>query len=48
VKIEQFARHFISHYFRVYSEEDLDTDVQGWLREAYEVGKQTPLADQDT
>jgi hypothetical protein len=48
VKIEEYAPHFIGHYFRVYFEEDLDSDVQDWLRESYKVGKQTPIADQDT
>jgi len=39
-KIEEYASHFIGHSFRVYSEADLDSDVQEWLREAYEVGGQ--------
>lgn len=40
IKIEEYARHFISHQFRVYSKEDLDAEVQGWLRESYDVGAQ--------
>ena len=39
-KTEKFAAHFIGHWFRVYSEADLDADVQRWMCEAYEVGAQ--------
>lgn len=42
-KIEKFASHFIGHSFRVYSEADLDADLQRWMREAYEVGEQKHL-----
>ena len=42
-KIEKYAPHFIGHSFRVYSEADLDADVQRWMREAYEVGEQKHL-----
>ncbi len=31
------------HYFRIRSVEDLDDEVAGWLREAYEVGEQKHL-----
>jgi hypothetical protein len=40
VKIEEYAPHFIGHQFRVYSMEDLDAEVQCWLRESYDVGAQ--------
>ena len=43
VKVEKFATHFIMHSFRVDSDADLDLDVQGWMREAYEVGSQKHL-----
>ena len=42
-KVEKYAPHFIGHSFRVYSEADLDADVQRWMREAYEVGEQKHL-----
>jgi hypothetical protein len=42
-KVEQFAPHFIGHHFRLYSEADLDQDVQRWMCEAYEVGAQKHL-----
>jgi hypothetical protein len=38
-----YAPHFIGHTFRVYSEADLDADVQRWMCEAYEVGEQKHL-----
>jgi len=40
VKIEKFTPQFIGNYFRVYSEEDLDAEVQSWLWESYHVGAQ--------
>ena len=43
VKIEEYARHFVGHQFRVSSPAELDVEVQGWLRESYEVGAQTRL-----
>jgi hypothetical protein len=42
-KVEKFAPHFIGHHFRLYSEADLDADVQRWMCEAYEVGAQKHL-----
>ncbi|HLE62220.1 MAG TPA: hypothetical protein VI750_03725 [Pyrinomonadaceae bacterium] len=36
----EYASHFIGHEFRVYSEDELDAEVQAWLREAYKVGAQ--------
>ena len=43
VKTEVFAPHCILHQFRIYSENELDDEVQGWLYESYEVGKQKHL-----
>jgi len=42
-KIERHAAHFIGHSFRVYSEADVDDNIQRWMREAYEVGEQKHL-----
>jgi len=43
LKIEKYAPHFIGHSFRIYSEADLDPDIQRWMCEAYEVGAQKHL-----
>jgi hypothetical protein len=40
VKIEAYARHFVGHTLRVDTPEQLDAQVQRWLREAYTVGAQ--------
>lgn len=42
-KITEYTREFIGHQFRVSSENDLDAEVQGWLRDAYRVGAQEKL-----
>ncbi len=42
-KVEKYATHFVGHYFRVYSEADLDEAVQQWMHESYEVGAQMHL-----
>ena len=42
-KIEPYAPHFVGHSFRVYSEADLDADLQRLMREAYQVGEQRHL-----
>ena len=39
-KIEVYASKFVGHRFRISSESDLDSEVQGWIREAYRVGEQ--------
>jgi hypothetical protein len=43
VKIEEYAPHFIGHYLPVYSLDELDKQVQGWLRESYAVGTREVL-----
>jgi hypothetical protein len=43
VKITQYTPHFIGHEFRVSSEDELDGEVQAWLHESYEVGKQSAV-----
>ncbi|HEY8188077.1 MAG TPA: DUF5655 domain-containing protein [Pyrinomonadaceae bacterium] len=48
VKIEEYGRHFVGHLFSVASEADLDEQVQRWLHEAYEVGKQSLLSNSNT
>jgi len=40
VKIHEYTPRFIGHHFRIYSEGELDDELQGWLRESYQVGKQ--------
>ncbi len=42
-KIEGYTKHFVGHQFPVYSEADLDDEVQGWLRESCRVGGQAKL-----
>lgn len=42
-KIESYSLHFHGHRFRVKSPDDLDAELQGWLREAYTVGEQKQL-----
>ena len=44
MKIEEYSPHFIGHYLRVDSENQLDAQVRKWLRESYTVGTQDALA----
>ena len=39
-KIERYAAHFIGHMLEIHSEEDLDSELKGWLRKSYTVGEQ--------
>lgn len=39
-KIETYTRHMHGHYLRIENEEQLDAQVQEWLRESYLVGAQ--------
>ena len=41
MRIQSLSPRNHVHYFSIKSPEDLDGEVLGWLREAYEVGKQT-------
>lgn len=43
VKIQNYAPHFIGHLMRIDSEDQLDAQVQQWLKEAYAVGSQEVL-----
>ena len=43
-KIEPYAPHFIGHRLRIDSEDQLDDELQRWLREAYAVGAQKHLS----
>lgn len=40
IKITKYGAHFIGHQFRIHAEDELDAEVQGWLRESYLVGAQ--------
>lgn len=40
VKVNTYAPHFHGHLFRVESLEQLDRNIQNWMREAYTVGQQ--------
>lgn len=42
-KIETFRARCHAHYLRVHSEEQLDADVEHWLKESYNVGRQKYL-----
>jgi hypothetical protein len=42
-KIETFNPRCHAHYLRISEEAELDVDVAGWLKEAYEVGEQKHL-----
>jgi len=42
-KVETFGPRCHGHYLRIDSERDLDGDVAGWLKQAYEVGQQKQL-----
>ncbi len=44
-KIEKYTDHFISHHFRIDSEDQLNDEVQEWLRESYRVGAQEEFGD---
>ena len=39
-KVEKFGPHFVGHSIRVFTDADLDQDLQRWLHEAYDVGAQ--------
>lgn len=43
-KVELLGRSDWVHYFVLRSEEELDEELRGWMREAYDVGLQTHLA----
>jgi hypothetical protein len=43
IRIEHYAPHFIGHTMRIDSEDQLDAQVQRWLKEAYRVGTQEAL-----
>jgi hypothetical protein len=42
-KIETYAPHFNIHYLLVRSKEDLDAELQEWLKESYQVGSQAQV-----
>jgi hypothetical protein len=42
-KIETYAPRWHGHELRVDSEQELDAQVEGWIREAYAVGEQKYL-----
>lgn len=42
-KIETYAPHWHGHQWRVASEEELDAQIQEWIREGYAVGQQRHL-----
>jgi hypothetical protein len=42
-KTDEYSPQCFVHYFRIYSEQDLDQEVQSWLCESYEVGLQKHL-----
>ena len=44
-RVDDYGNHFVSHHFRVESEAELNDEVQGWLHEAYRVGKQEDFGD---
>ncbi len=44
IKVEHFSPHCILHYFRITSKDDLDSELQRWLRESYKVGAQSQLS----
>jgi hypothetical protein len=43
-RIQTFNPRCHAHYLRISSEDELDTDVARWLKEAYAVGQQKHLA----
>mgnify|MGYP001595117260 CR=1 FL=1 len=42
-KYEPYARHFQGHFFKIESQNQLDTRIRRWLKEAYGVGEQKYL-----
>lgn len=42
-EITKYARHFIGHMFRIRALDELDDEIQAWMRESYEAGGQKPL-----
>lgn len=42
-KVEEYSPHFVGHYLRVYSQEELNDQVQRWLHEARSVGTREVL-----
>lgn len=42
-EIKPYAPLFIGHMFRIRTLDELDDEVQTWMRESYEVGGQKPL-----
>jgi hypothetical protein len=40
IKIESYAPNWHGHYFRVESSQNLDRQIQAWMRESYKVGQQ--------
>lgn len=40
-KVEQLGRSDWIHHFVLRDERDLDEELEGWVREAYDVGRQT-------
>ena len=43
LRIETYAPHFVGHYLRVYTEKELDGQVQKWLHESRLVGTREAL-----
>jgi hypothetical protein len=43
-KVELLGRSDWIHHFVLRSEDELDDEFRGWMREAYDVGRQTHLA----
>lgn len=39
-RVDSYSKHFISHHLKVDSADQLDHEVQDWLRESYRVGAQ--------
>ena len=46
-RIETFSPRNHLHAFRIHTASEIDDEVVGWLREAYEVGKQNHLEHSD-
>jgi hypothetical protein len=43
-RVDVYSPHNVVHAFRLSSPEDVDGEVEAWLREAYAVGEQRHLA----
>ena len=41
IKITPYTKHFVGHQFRIQHPDELDSEVQAWLRQSYKVGAQT-------